>query len=171
LKPCIKKALADIETNNFYDEENFKILEDVLKVLKPTELAVKELSKEDSTVLTSEGVFKFLFKNLADQSSDLSQEMLEALRKRYDERRNKDLVSLMRYLQNPEIKQGDDEFKYSSKSSIINYVISIIKQNFFSENEVDFPLESSNEEAMEETNDLSVVTASHIIGMVTTKEG
>jgi hypothetical protein len=39
LKPCIKKALADIETNNFYDEENFKILEDVLKVLKPTELA------------------------------------------------------------------------------------------------------------------------------------
>jgi hypothetical protein len=46
LKPCIKKALADIGTNNFYDEENFKILEDVLKVLKPTELAVKELSKD-----------------------------------------------------------------------------------------------------------------------------
>jgi hypothetical protein len=71
LKPCIKKALADIETNNFYDEENFKILEDVLKVLKPTELAVKALGNEDSTVLTSEGVFKFLFKNLADQSSTL----------------------------------------------------------------------------------------------------
>jgi hypothetical protein len=77
LKLCIRKALADIGTNKFYDEENFKILKDVLKVLKPTELAVKELNKEDSTVLTSEGVFKFLLKNLADQSSDLSQEMLQ----------------------------------------------------------------------------------------------
>jgi hypothetical protein len=76
-KPCIRKTLADIGTNNFYDEFFLKILEDVLKVLKPTELAVKELNKEDSTVLTSEGVFKFLLKNLADQSSDLSQEMLQ----------------------------------------------------------------------------------------------
>jgi hypothetical protein len=68
LKPCIKKAL-----------ENFKILEDVLKVLKRVDyLAVKELIKKDSTVLTSEGVFKF-------QSSDLSQAMPEALRKRYYE--------------------------------------------------------------------------------------
>jgi hypothetical protein len=32
-----KKTLAGIGTNNFYDEESFKILEDVLKVLKPTE--------------------------------------------------------------------------------------------------------------------------------------
>jgi hypothetical protein len=46
------------------------------------------LSKEDSTNFTSEGVFKFLL----------------ALRKRYDERRNKELLSRMRYLQNPEMK-------------------------------------------------------------------
>jgi hypothetical protein len=62
LKTCIKKTLADIGTNDFYDKENFKILEDVLEVLRPTELATKELSQEDSTVLTSEGLFKFLFK-------------------------------------------------------------------------------------------------------------
>jgi hypothetical protein len=69
--------------------------------------------------LTSEGIFTFLFKNLADQSSDLSQELLEALRERYDERRNKDLVSLMRYLQNPEIKQGDSNTRPKRLLSIM----------------------------------------------------
>jgi hypothetical protein len=58
-------------------------LEDILSVLNPTELAVKELSKESSNLLTCEGVFKFLFDVLAKQGSELSEMMLETLRKRY----------------------------------------------------------------------------------------
>jgi hypothetical protein len=45
-----------------YSEEMFIVLEDILKILKPTELAVKELNKDETTLLTSEGVFLFLFK-------------------------------------------------------------------------------------------------------------
>jgi hypothetical protein len=46
--------------------------------------------------------------------------MLEALQKRYNERRNKNLVSLLKYLQNPNMIQSKDDFKYSSKAAIIN---------------------------------------------------
>jgi hypothetical protein len=54
---------------------------------------------------------------------------LLSLRTRYEERRSKDLVSLMRYLENPDTKQTDDEFKYSSKVTIINCAKSIMKRN------------------------------------------
>jgi hypothetical protein len=79
-------------------ENDFKVLQEILSVLNPTELAVKELSKESSNLLTCEGVFKFLFDVLAKQGSELTEMMLEALRKRYIERRNKDLVSLLKYV-------------------------------------------------------------------------
>jgi hypothetical protein len=56
LKPCIQKALADLGTNQFYQENDFKVLEEMLSVLKPTELVLKELIKESSNLLTCEGV-------------------------------------------------------------------------------------------------------------------
>jgi hypothetical protein len=111
-----------------------------LSVLKPTELAVKELSKESSNLLTCEDVFKFLFDVLAKHGSELSEMMLEALRKLYNERRNKDLVLLLKYLQNPNMIQSEDDFKYSSKAAIINqgshlsekkYTDEMIKKNQF----------------------------------------
>jgi hypothetical protein len=47
----------------------FIVLENILKILKPTELAVKELNKDEVTVLTSEGVSLFLFKKLKEQNT------------------------------------------------------------------------------------------------------
>jgi hypothetical protein len=55
------------------------ILEEILKIVKPTELAVKELSKNEATLLTSEGVFLFLFKKLREQNTDLSNEFVDLL--------------------------------------------------------------------------------------------
>jgi hypothetical protein len=42
-----------------------------------------------------------------EQNTDLSNELLDALKKRFVERRNKDLVSLMRYLQNPTLPRKE----------------------------------------------------------------
>jgi hypothetical protein len=61
LKKYIKLALADLGKSDFYSEEMFIVLEDILKILKPTELAVKKLNKDEATLLTSEDVFLFLF--------------------------------------------------------------------------------------------------------------
>jgi hypothetical protein len=130
LKSCIQQALHDIGNEELYNEADFQILEQISKVLKPTELAVKELSKGNSNLLVCEGVFQFLFCALEKQSTELSEALVESLRKRYEERRNKDLVSLMKYLENPETKQTGDHFKYSSKAAIFNCAKLILKRNF-----------------------------------------
>jgi hypothetical protein len=49
--------------------------------------------------MTAEGVFKFLFKKLKSQNSDLRKELLAALKRRFNERRDKDVMTLMAYLQ------------------------------------------------------------------------
>jgi hypothetical protein len=63
LKKYIKLALADSGNRELYSKEMFIVLEDILKILKPTELAVKELNKDESTLLTSKGVFCSYLKN------------------------------------------------------------------------------------------------------------
>jgi hypothetical protein len=62
----------------------------MLQVMKPTKIAVLELSKESATLMTAEGVFKFLFKKLRSQDSVLSYEFMAALKQRFNKRRNKD---------------------------------------------------------------------------------
>jgi hypothetical protein len=82
-------------------------LEKILEVLKPLELRVKELSKDEATLWTSEGIFKFMFRKLRTLDTDLSQEMLVALKQRFSERRNKNIVSLMKYLQGSNISRDE----------------------------------------------------------------
>lgn len=125
LKKCIKQSLIDLlgTEKEYYNEQNFVILENILNILKPLELGVKELSNEQATLLSSEGVFKFMFKKLNDIDSDLSNEMLTSLKTEFLKRRNKEVVSLMKFLQNSSISQGDnfDDITYASKPAIYAY--------------------------------------------------
>jgi hypothetical protein len=77
----------------------------------------------------------FLFKKIREQNTDLSNELLDVLKKRFVERRNKDLVSLMRYLQNPTFPRAekDDEISFSSKTAIISSAKKILQINFSSD--------------------------------------
>jgi hypothetical protein len=77
LKKYIKLALADLGKSDLYSEEMFIVFEDILKILKPTELAVKELNKDEATLLTRGGVSLFLFKKLKEQNTDLSNKLLD----------------------------------------------------------------------------------------------
>jgi hypothetical protein len=76
----------------------------------------------------------FLFKKLREQNTDLSNELLDTLKKRFVERRNKKLVSLMRYLQNPTLPRAEknDEISYASKTAIISTAKKILQRNFSS---------------------------------------
>jgi hypothetical protein len=82
---------------------------------------VKELNKNEATLLTSEGVFKFMFRKLRTLDTELSQEMLVALKQRFSERRNKDIVSFMKYLQGSNISRDEsyEDFSYSTKPAAI----------------------------------------------------
>jgi hypothetical protein len=80
-----------------------------------------ELSKYNTILLTREGLLIFMLKKLGEIDSEIGNEMLVALRRRISERRNKDMLSLMRFLQSSSISRVDnyDEFCYSNKSETV----------------------------------------------------
>jgi hypothetical protein len=89
---------------------------------------VLELSKELVTLMTAKGVFKFLFKKLKSQNFDLSKELLAALKRRFNERRNKDVMTLMAYLQTSKMPLGEDDFTYCSKTAMMSFTKKFISQ-------------------------------------------
>ena len=120
VKDCINKALVDLGMKE-YKQENILVLEDILNILRPIEIAVKQLSRDDANILTSEGIFKFVFEKMKNTNSSLGYEMLHSLRTRIDARRNKKLISLLCYLQNGNIPTTTDDLSYCSKSIVISY--------------------------------------------------
>jgi hypothetical protein len=90
-------------------------------------LIILELSKESATLMTAEGVFKFLFKKLKSQNSDFSKELLASLQRRFKERRNKDEMT---YLQTGKIPVGDDDFTYCSKTAMMSFTKKFVTHNF-----------------------------------------
>jgi hypothetical protein len=86
---------------------------------------VLELSKESATLMTAEGVFKFHFKKLKSQNSDLSKELLAAVKRRFNERRNKDVA----YLQTGKMPLGDDDFTYCSKTAMMSFTKKFVSHN------------------------------------------
>lgn len=116
---CIQKALMELGQQKC-SQKNIKVLEEISHVLQPVELAVKELSKDNNNLLKAEGVCIFLLNKLKETNTQLAMEMFTALKKRIEERRNEDVVSLLRFLQSgnypkPEITC---HFTYLKKSSI-----------------------------------------------------
>jgi hypothetical protein len=81
-----------------------------------------ELSENDANLLTKEGLLIFIFKKFGKIDSEIGDKMLLPLRRRVSERRNKDMVSLTRFLQSLSIFRVDnyDEFCYSNKSTIVS---------------------------------------------------
>jgi hypothetical protein len=173
LKNCIRKALIAVGNLSLFDEKLFSDLENILQVLKPAELAVLELSKANATLVTTEGVFRFLFKTLDDQGTSLSKKFSAALKTRILERRNKELVSLMVYLQNPRsvTENAHQELNYSTRATIISTAKQIIQTKFaepettteqddITINETSVSLDDSmNDMAAEMAKSLSAITS------------
>jgi hypothetical protein len=116
-------------------------LEKILEVLKPLELRGKELSKAKATLLTSDGGFKFMFQKLRTLDTDPSQEILVALKQRVSERRNKDIISLMKYLKGSNIPRDEsyEDFSYSTKPAAILLAKDLIKRLFSSPHTATIP--------------------------------
>jgi hypothetical protein len=78
-RPTLKKCLlSDVGAENiYYNEQHFVIIQELVQILKPLELAVKELSKNDANLLTSTFPCS---KKLGEMDSEIGNEMLVAIR-------------------------------------------------------------------------------------------
>jgi hypothetical protein len=75
----INIVLRQLKLGHLWKEEYCEIVRDILHCLKPVRLAVEALSNHDANILTSEGIFKFLFSNLEKQNSVLRSMLLKEI--------------------------------------------------------------------------------------------
>lgn len=129
---AIKKALTDINRLEVWSWEFEHSLKDIYEVLSVTKMTMDQISKDDATLLTAEGAFEFLFDELSRINTPLSLEMLDKVKEEILKRRNKAIVSLLKFLQDPE---SLNENKYSffempTKKEIIKTASSVWNQYF-----------------------------------------
>lgn len=93
------------------------LVKDLHNSLHPITMAVEALSDRNANLITAEEALQFLFDALKEQQGPIAQELYHSILKRVSERRNKDLVSLIKYMQNKDLK-GSNELPLSSKKAI-----------------------------------------------------
>ena len=76
--------------------------------LEPVKLAVEAMCRQNATLLTAEGIFLFLVREIKKQRTTLAKKLLSAVKNRIQQRRKNDLINLMRYLQNPNTFSQND---------------------------------------------------------------
>ena len=102
LKNCISKALRVIASTENAFEEEWAMLNNLVEVLRPLEIVLKLASSEDATLLKADMLMKVCLNKLSNKDNPPAVSMKECLIDRYLSRRHKDVVSLLRYLTNPE---------------------------------------------------------------------
>lgn len=135
IRSAVVEALQELNLHYIWSESHSRTAIAILDALKPVRIAIEALSRNDATLLTGEGVLKFLFDTLKNNNTDLSKKLLEQIRTKIEKRRNSSLVSLMKFLQNPtcieNYENGDEEFfKISSKTDIVRTGKSIMVRLF-----------------------------------------
>ena len=130
LYSCIKISLIELNATNKICEANITTLKDMLAVLSPLKVAVEALSRKDATILTCETIVTFLLNKLTEVNSCLSIKFREILVKRINERRNKQMVSVLKFLHNSSSSTGNKWFSLSSKTVTLTYAKELIQRLF-----------------------------------------
>ena len=108
---------ADLTGLKFSDAE-MKILKEVQGTLEPLKTLVEKLCSEKADLVTADIGFQCLFQFLQQKQGNLAQELLNSLKEHYKERRNDNIVGLMKYLEKPDAmkkKEKDAMFKLPSR--------------------------------------------------------
>lgn len=129
LSKSINKTLKELK-RDLVTAEEINFLKKILEVLQPLEISTRKLSDDKATLITAEVTYKFLFQNLAEINTELSESMLLYIKKRMGERRNKTFITLILYLEKGKVPQSTEYLKYSTKKEAIELGISLIIKLF-----------------------------------------
>lgn len=134
---AVERTLTNINRDDLWSEDLVPSIENVLKVLNVTKLAMDAISKDEANLLTSEGAFEFLFDELIRMDSSLSLDLVDQLKIELSKRRQTSLVSLLKFLQNPDTLSEDKDsyFAMTSKISIFALASQIWKKYFVTHGE------------------------------------
>jgi hypothetical protein len=82
------------------------LIKSLLECLQPIKVATEELGRRGANLLSAEATINFLLELLGERTDSIGQAFYETIKERINKRRNKDIVSLIKFLQN---KNSDNE--------------------------------------------------------------
>lgn len=155
LKNAIKKALIDLNMSSMWRDDNIDVLESLLVVLHPVKLSVEALSRKDATILTSEAIIDVLINKLKTMENNLAATFVNHLMSKIENRRNINLITLIKYLHNPTIFQNYNEnsTRICNKTALIRFTEELYNRLFPSSSnsdENDTLIQTSENEQLEQ---------------------
>lgn len=140
---CIQAAIAKVLNDlNLSDQimgpDELQMLHELLATLRPVRMAVEKLSNRDANLITSEGILQFVFEELKSHnfSGNISQEVYNSLTTRIGQRRNTDLVSALKYLNNNSL-DSIPELPTCGKKGIVKILADLAERCFSVERNVE----------------------------------
>ena len=64
LKKCIQRSLIELSSEIKISESKFTVLQNLVNALEPIKAGAEALFRRDSNLLSSDGILKFIFKQL-----------------------------------------------------------------------------------------------------------
>lgn len=93
-------------------ETELRCLEDLVDALRPVEMLTKRLCEANFDVLKADIIFRTCFNALRGLNSAVADTLLKALKTRYGQRRNAQLLSVLKFLSDPVgYTPGDEDFE------------------------------------------------------------
>ncbi len=105
VKPALQKALIDLQIPDPLTEDDFQVVTQVARAMKPLRVAVEALCRRDANLLTAGAILKFALEDLHQQSTPLSVKLEAAVRRRTVDERTTEASSIIRYLHNPQAQE------------------------------------------------------------------
>lgn len=154
---AIRKSLEQLGRTDLAHGLNVELLKDLCNVLELIEITSKTLEKEGTNLLEADVAINWLLTQLHAINSTISMMFFETLKKRFEERRNKVLCSVIQYLHNPATLKEKNHLQYSTEREVIAHAEALMNR-LDSKNEV----EVGAEEATEEASSSNVVQLSYL---------
>lgn len=102
LRKCILKAMIDLKIDISMSSNELEVVNEIIKTLRPVKLGMERLGKRDTNLLSAEAILKFIISELTEVQTPFSFRMKSTIQWRIQERRNKSLVGLLKFLNNSE---------------------------------------------------------------------
>ena len=90
--------MIDVNSKLDLKEQEWQALESISACLISIEMGISALCQRDSNLLAAEWIFQFMFNQLEIIDSEFALELFKHLKRHYHERRQTNIVNLMRYL-------------------------------------------------------------------------
>lgn len=130
LRDLIRETLTRLNETDKYSSRHDVALNELSEALEPLAEAVLVLSKSDSNLIKAEFAVRYVLEKLSANNTNLSGEFYEAVKKRYNERRIKTLVTMLIMLQTGGYPANTNDLEYCNKREVKKAAESLMSRLF-----------------------------------------